>query len=57
MPTPVGPIPPDPDDPDFWDWDGGEDEDDLRPRWQPWRLLVVGIVVLGLVLLLLVGVL
>lgn len=55
MPTPVGPVPPDPDDPDLWDWD--VDEGDDRPRWQPWRLLVVGVIVLGLILLLLVSVL
>jgi hypothetical protein len=59
VPTPVGPRSPDPDDPDLWDWGGDEDEDedDFRPRWQPWRLLVVGIVVVGLVLLLLASVL
>jgi hypothetical protein len=55
MPTPVGPVPPDPNDPDLWDW--GEDDGDFRPRRQPWRFLLVGILVLGLVLLLVVSVL
>jgi hypothetical protein len=55
MPTPVGPVPPDPDDPDLWDW--GEDDLDFPRRRQPWRLLLVGIIVLGLVLLLVVSVL
>ena len=54
VPTPVGPVPPDPDDPELWDWDG---DDDDRPRWQPWRLVVVGVIVLGLILLLLASVL
>jgi hypothetical protein len=54
MPTPVGPVPPDPNDPELWDW--GEDDDDIQPRRQPWRLVLVGIIVLGLVLLLLVGI-
>jgi len=61
MPTPVGPAPPDPDDPDTWDWgdDGYADYDDAAfpRRQQPWRLLVVGVVVVGLVLLLLASVL
>ncbi|MGA8725196.1 MAG: hypothetical protein WB565_09130 [Acidimicrobiales bacterium] len=56
MPTPVGPVPPDPNDPDFWDWGDDEDED-LRPRHQALRLLVVCVIVFGLVLLLLVSVL
>jgi hypothetical protein len=55
MPTPVGPAPPDPNDPDLWDW--GEDDDDFPRRPQPWRLLLVGIIVVGLVLLLVVSVL
>jgi hypothetical protein len=55
MPTPVGPVPPDPNDPDQWDWGG--DDDDLRPRRYPLRVLVVGIIVLALVLLLVVSVL
>jgi hypothetical protein len=55
MPTPVGPVAPDPDDPDSWDW--GEDDGDFPRRRQPWRLFVVGIIVLGLVLLLVVSVL
>jgi hypothetical protein len=55
MPTPVGPLPPDPDDFDTWDW---EDVWDSSPRRrQIWRLIVVGIVVVGLILLLLVSVL
>lgn len=54
MPTPVGPVSPDANDPDLWDWEG--DEDDLQPRRQPWRLLLVGIIVVGLVLLLVVGI-
>jgi hypothetical protein len=56
MPTPVGPIPPGPDDPDMWDW-GEEDEDDVRPRLRPWRLVVVVSIVVALVLLLVVSVL
>jgi hypothetical protein len=55
MPTPVGPVPPDPNDPDLWDW--GEGDGDFLPRRQPWRILLVGIIVLGLVLLLVVSVL
>jgi hypothetical protein len=55
MPTPVGPVSPDPNDPDLWDWDG--DDDDFPRRPQPWRLLLIGIIVLGLVLLLVVSVL
>ena len=54
MPTPVGPPSPDPDDPDLWDW--GDDESFPRRR-HPWRLLVVGTIVLGLVLLLAVSIL
>lgn len=54
MPTPVGPVPPDPHDPDSWDW--GEGDDDFQRRRQPWRLVLVGIIVVGLVLLLLVGI-
>jgi hypothetical protein len=54
MPTPVGPVPPDPDDPDFWNWD---DEDFSQPRRQIWRLVIVGVIVVGLILLLLVSVL
>lgn len=54
MPTPVGPVPPDPDDPDFWNWD---DEDFPQPRRQIWRLIIVGVIVVGLILLLLVSVL
>jgi uncharacterized membrane protein YidH (DUF202 family) len=54
MPTPVGPVPPDPDDPDFWNWD---DEDFPQPRRQIWRLVIVGVIVVGLILLLLVSVL
>ncbi len=54
MPTPVGPVPPDPNDPDLWDWG---DDDAPRSRRSPWRVLVVGLVVLGLVLLLLASVL
>jgi hypothetical protein len=56
VPTPVGPVSPDPEDPELWDW-GEDDEEGGRYRWQPWRLLIVGIIVLGLVLLLLVSVL
>jgi hypothetical protein len=55
MPTPVGPTSPDPDDPDSWEW---EDVWDSSPsRRQVWRLVVVGVVVVGLVLLLLASVL
>ena len=50
MPTPVGPAPDDPDDPDLWDW--GADEDEPRPR-SLLRIVVVGILVVGLVVLLL----
>jgi len=53
MPTPVGPVPPDPNDPDLWDW--GKDDDDLRPRRQTLRFLLVGVIVLALVLLLVVS--
>ncbi len=59
MPTPVGPVPPGPDDPDLWDWDGDEDGegDDVRYRLRPWRLLLVGTIVVALVLLVVVSVL
>jgi len=55
MPTPLGPVPPDPNDPDLWDW--SEDNDEFAPRHQTLRVLIVGIVVLGLVLLLVVNIL
>ncbi len=56
MPTPVGPVPPDPDDPDLWDWSGDDDED-FRPRHSWLRLVLVGIIVVGLILLLVVSIL
>jgi len=57
MPTPVGPVPPDPDDPDLWDWGEGDDDFLPRPRASLLRMLVVGIVVIGLVLLLFISIL
>jgi len=48
-------VPPDPNDPDLWDWEN--DDDALRPRRRPLRLLVVGMIVLALVFLLVVNLL
>jgi hypothetical protein len=56
MPTPVGPVPPGPDDPDLWDWDWDADGDDARYRLRPWRLFLVGTIVVALVLLVVVSV-
>jgi hypothetical protein len=56
MPSPVGPAPADPNDPDLWDW-RDDDDDDAGPRRRPLRLVVIGIIALGMVLLLLVNLL
>jgi hypothetical protein len=56
MPTPVGPIPPGPDDPDLWDWDDDGGGDGARYRVRPWRLLLIGTIVVALVLLVVVSV-
>jgi hypothetical protein len=53
MPTPVGPVPSDPNDPDLWDWD---EDDDARPLRRPFRLLLVGVMVLAVVLLVVVSI-
>lgn len=55
VPTPVGSVPPDPDDPDSWDW--GEFDEETRQRGRTGRVLLVGIVVVGLVLLLVINIL
>ncbi|HXW35633.1 MAG TPA: hypothetical protein VEJ87_13725 [Acidimicrobiales bacterium] len=57
MPTPVGPVPPDPNDPDLWDWSGDDDVEDFPRRQHPWRVFLVGIMVLALIVLVLISVL
>jgi len=50
-------VPPDPNDPDLWDWSGDDDVEDFPRRQHPWRVFLVGIMVLALIVLVLISVL